>query len=407
MATKVKGDAIKEGSIPLSALATEVKDKIENAGGYEFLLDIGNNTEEHIANWVKICNDSRFYEYYEGTYPNYKGNCTLLIGASVIQFEYSVIEFDLSNIRVGGTIFYKYSDTEEFPRGNYIETNIATNDPTTITIDQCTFSTSGADWNAQEGEAGYIENKPFSKKHISKVLNDYIYDGDWEHVIHAAADGLESINVTDENIVFTSIGNYELTHPFYVPKILGDYTVRNKYGQQFTLGVVDYDNLLYVEIYGGDEDILHIEYDIVTFLSSTYIDDTVIKTTPQTLSDADKNQALANLGIDNTKYILSIAPNNDFDIQEFINKFGFVAEVNANSFGEYIGNLSITDNKELFIDKVLCYDLEDGLSKCMYVHNNTVSFMYQGNITNGHVVIFYAENDINSTPIMICWEPLG
>ena len=33
MATKVKGEAIKEGSIPMSALATEVKDKIENAGG--------------------------------------------------------------------------------------------------------------------------------------------------------------------------------------------------------------------------------------------------------------------------------------------------------------------------------------------------------------------------------------
>ena len=33
MATKVKGGAIKEGSIPLSALSAEVKNKIENAGG--------------------------------------------------------------------------------------------------------------------------------------------------------------------------------------------------------------------------------------------------------------------------------------------------------------------------------------------------------------------------------------
>lgn len=33
MSTKVKGEAIKEGSIPMSALSTEVKDKIENAGG--------------------------------------------------------------------------------------------------------------------------------------------------------------------------------------------------------------------------------------------------------------------------------------------------------------------------------------------------------------------------------------
>lgn len=33
MSTKVKGEAIKEGSIHMSALADEVKDKIENAGG--------------------------------------------------------------------------------------------------------------------------------------------------------------------------------------------------------------------------------------------------------------------------------------------------------------------------------------------------------------------------------------
>lgn len=32
MSTLVKGDKIKDGSIPYSALATEVKNKIENAG---------------------------------------------------------------------------------------------------------------------------------------------------------------------------------------------------------------------------------------------------------------------------------------------------------------------------------------------------------------------------------------
>ena len=47
MATKVKGDAIKEGSIPLSALATEVKDKIENAGGADW------NAQEGDAGYIK------------------------------------------------------------------------------------------------------------------------------------------------------------------------------------------------------------------------------------------------------------------------------------------------------------------------------------------------------------------
>ena len=96
--------------------------------------------------------------------------------------------------------------------------------------------------------------------------------------------------------MFTHIGNSPLTTPFGVPNVIGNYNVETEYGS-FTLGVVEYDYSLYVQIYGGPEDILHIEYDVVKPLGSQYIDNTVLKTTPQTLSDTDKNQALANLGI--------------------------------------------------------------------------------------------------------------
>ena len=67
------------------------------------------------------------------------------------------------------------------------------------------------------------------------------------------------------------------------------------------------------------------------------------------LSDTDKNQALANLGIDNTKYILSVAPDNKFNIREFIDKFGFIVALSDDGYGGYIGELAVT-NQELFLD---------------------------------------------------------
>lgn len=289
MSTKVKGEAIKEGSVPLSALADEVKDKIENAGGYEFLLDIGNDTEEHIANWVKICNDSRFYYPESGTYPNYKGNCTFQIGAGIIQFEYSVLEHDMGNIRVGGTIFSSYNDVEEFPIGNYIKTNVATNDPTTITIGQCTFLTkSGADWNAQEGEAGYIENRTHYLEH-TEVLNIQT-----KH--HS------NINVSEyAYLEFFINGHYEIqikVQDGYFEKVLDKYTnpydTHPYFSGQIENGVLYFD----IDDWEDADPIVQIIGPKYIKLSEGFIPDTVVKTVPQTLTDVNKNQALTNLGID-------------------------------------------------------------------------------------------------------------
>lgn len=342
MGTKVKGEAIKEGSIPLSALATEVKDKIENAGG-------------------------------------------------------------------------------------------------------------GANWDAAEGEAGYIENKPFgigeelipldmivkfsqlqkvSVDWASNVFDVYLhpdpgYDSFISKDINPDADDILNIKEKGAGRVFGySINNKmiyeEIDHNNFNQTLDGidtqfDFVLGMKYSQD-TIGdtgnyFVVYEGVMYVihnitynKIY-NDESYMNVYH--TEKIHENYLPDTVLKTTPQTLSESAKNQALANLGIDNTKYILSVAPDNKFNIREFIDKFGFIAELNDDGYGGYIGDLIVT-NKELFLDKVLCCGFNGSLAKCIYVNNSgEVVFFFEEGITKGRVKVGFAKNDMNSEPTMIGWEPLG
>jgi hypothetical protein len=198
MSTKVKGDKIKEGSIPLSALSTEVKDKIENAGG-------------------------------------------------------------------------------------------------------------GADWNALEGEAGYIENKPCSIDYMIISDNPVISD-----MSTSGFENSETYEISNQYLHYADIiglyaneGNYNGV--VYVPI---------KYGMINTLNHTIYQNgsssRIYISIdatYGamgarqikvksGSKITKIIGVAAFNKINENYLPDTVLKTTPQTLSNADKNQALANLGID-------------------------------------------------------------------------------------------------------------
>ena len=193
MSTKVKGEAIKEGSIPLSAFNDEVRDMIENAGGK-------------------------------------------------------------------------------------------------------------ADWNAKEGEVGYIKNKPFESGDIRQI---YV-NGDY------------SINVGKFNVGDRIDISWDLT--YYNEKIVrgntsfvieeGVNTYYNK--DNFNIYVGDYNDgvHIYAEAFGGGES--HYGKVIVAVnnkpIPESYIPNTVIKTTPQTLSDTDKNQALANLGIDFNVLMYSMNP---------------------------------------------------------------------------------------------------
>lgn len=310
MATKVKGDAIKEGSIPLSALSNEVKGKIENA--------------------------------------------------------------------------------------------------------------SGANWEAQEGYAGYIKNKPFAKiplfgyTFVVEEGNEYNPLGmtnlHYDVKKTASYIKIQFFDSRHENIIFNKTINLSDAAGSTIE------TFKNTHLGDFDISLFDYNDNYVLVIGGGYEELWNVSIqsayqyfniEEITCLNDLFIPDTVLKTTPQTLSNNDKNQALANLGIDNTKYILSIAPDNTFNIREFIDKFGFIAELNDDGYGGYIGDLIVT-NKELFLDKVLCCGFNTSLAKCIYVNNSAeVVFFFEEGLAKGSVKVRFAENDMNSEPTMICWEPLG
>ena len=199
MSTKVKGEAIKEGSIPLSALSNEVKGKIENA--------------------------------------------------------------------------------------------------------------SGANWNAQEGDAGYIENKPFYDKGDIRQID---VNGEYEICV----DGL---NIGDRIDISWDLEYYngevfevfrgsasfviqaEHNHNTYYYK--DDFGIFGREGED-GLSLILYAHNGADSHYGKVTVVVNGE---IKTLDDKYLPNTVLKTTPQTLSDTDKNQALANLGIDPVvlKYMLN------------------------------------------------------------------------------------------------------
>lgn len=185
MNTKVKGDKIKEGSIPLSALSNEVKDKIENAGG-------------------------------------------------------------------------------------------------------------GADWNAQQGEAGYIENKPFDS--IIQNLDFELYDEKaYAYILNIG--NYDGFYISGKPVQFND--NYNFTIEYFAG--FDSYS-----GITIELQGSDiYITPNYLDTYVGDTIEMFVDdckrkiklFKIIKVIDPLFIPNTVIKTIPQTLSDTDKNQALANLGI--------------------------------------------------------------------------------------------------------------
>ena len=255
-----------------------------------------------------------------------------------------------------------------------------------------TDSESQADWNAQEGEPGYITNKPFYTEGDIRQID---VNGEYSIAIGEFNIG-DRIDISWDLVYYndeifrgsTSFVIQEGEEPTQYYEGDNFYIWGGKTFEMYAYGASD-------SLYGKVTVMVNGE---IKTLEEKYIPNTIIKTTPQILSETDKNQVLANLGIDNTKYTLLGTPDNGFNIQEFINKFGFIPELKDNGYGGYIGDLVIT-NKELFIDAVLCCDFENGVSKCIYINNNTVSFMFMGYITNGHIVVSYAENDIKAENI--------
>ena len=182
MSTKVKGEKIKEGSIPLSALNDEVKNKIENAGG-------------------------------------------------------------------------------------------------------------GADWNAKEGEAGYIENRPFERKNIEPIISN-------SEVVYNTPDMMDIYIQCYDSIYSFPFGYNDdgffikTEKEIYIPE--DSVSIKAVRGYEYEMRVQSLNSELNI----NDIPSLITVFYVDRKLNQSDIDNTVIKITPQSLSDEDKNQALANLGID-------------------------------------------------------------------------------------------------------------
>ena len=150
------------------------------------------------------------------------------------------------------------------------------------------------DWNAQEGEAGYIENRPFFSPIDEQEFLTWMDD----NTIDEDLDGYNLIikigNFNSNRTKTYSVEASSEKKPFYFFYNSYRYTITY---QGYNLRVLDESGRH--DIDGVNVKIYNYESldDNVKLLDSAYLSD-VLKTTPQKLSDTDKNQALTNLGID-------------------------------------------------------------------------------------------------------------
>lgn len=170
-----------------------------------------------------------------------------------------------------------------------------------------TMAGSAPDWNAQEGEAGYIENRPCyvnldNGRRITLDNADITLSSDenWYEKI------IIPLNEVKISLYFYNY-NEELIHYVLTE---GQSVFDYNFGCKFTAVLNEYDNcdlLLtnfddskeYIDTVFAETKLVYDYNDnVVQKLNSEYLPNTLIKTTPQTLSDAEKNQALTNLGID-------------------------------------------------------------------------------------------------------------
>lgn len=165
----------------------------------------------------------------------------------------------------------------------------------------------GADWNAQEGEAGYIENKPCSI--------DYMIISDNPVISDMSTAGFENSETYEVSVQYASYMNIIGLCVVRDSGYSGVIYVPIKYGEinnlVHTIYDVGYDSQVFISIdaaYGpmGSRQIKVKSNAKITKIigvagfnkiNENFIPNTVIKTTPQTLSGYEKNQALANLGI--------------------------------------------------------------------------------------------------------------
>lgn len=193
-------------------------------------------------------------------------------------------------------IWFDGKDWKVFIEGEWKDTSKFKEDATT------------PDWNAQEGEVGYIENRT----HYTKKVNGEIF-----HVTDDIYDVHYKINQSDNELIddvfylrmfYTDGANISFnkvykSSNFHNGLELG--TIETPLGRLYIYVYMETDNIYTIVVTSADGGYFNKEGVINEFivekiyaLDEQYLPDTVLKTTPQSLSDTDKNQALANLGID-------------------------------------------------------------------------------------------------------------
>lgn len=209
------------------------------------------------------------------------------------------------------------------------------------------------DWDAQEGEAGYIKNKPFRK---IKSNNNEITN-------------INSLFVITEEAFYPTIDLFIK----YNNKIV----LLAKEKQEIYWGdgvIVEMYNTLFYLRDDGESNIIvdsecEFDFELIIPLNSDFIPYT-IKTTPQELSDEDKNQALVNLGIsekiDLCKALKSIPIIIDYDYSGTFTfeEYGISIEQSNILLLAYFGAFISSENQEnafnaLIVEKnIPSYDQE-------------------------------------------------
>ena len=184
-----------------------------------------------------------------------------------------------------------------------------------------------ADWNAQEDEVGYIENRThymdYNLDAITPIVNvpllrdfgeyhtfefNYIkLPQDWFKVENDTIKLLKPLIFKVDTPDYSDEWNYDDYNDHDIPykTSFGDsYESNCDIGGDNAFIIYIHDNDVYKDGLYFDLGIVSKTYGIkvkhlgVKTLDDKYLPDTILKTTPQTLIDNDKNQALSNLGID-------------------------------------------------------------------------------------------------------------
>lgn len=210
------------------------------------------------------------------------------------------------------------------------------------------------DWNAQEGQDGYIKNKPL----VSSIQkgNVYTFEGrlnyqedgntiefdaryiDWymdtgvlEVYVGVAGNGYEYEQVAKIIDIPGSFENNDIE--IYMSDDNTSYVFKFK-----MVSLAEEKNITY-------KIISKLDY-TPTIIHEDSISNKVIKTTPQTLTDTDKNQALANLGIDPVVWKYICNPLNVEDADNIPDELhSIIYSEDNNAFNGIIKNVLTLDNE--------------------------------------------------------------